>query len=87
MPEITNDERAQVAQVAVNAYAIAGEAILPHPAELLGDLLGDLRHWAVKVGVDFEVCDKNARICFENEVRKEGGVIPAADHTSNEHDV
>jgi hypothetical protein len=71
MREMTNEQRAKAAQAAVNAYAIAGEANLPHPAEILGDLLGDLRHWAAKVGVDFEQCDKNARICFENEVKEE----------------
>ena len=71
MPEMTNEQRAKAAQAAVNAYAIAGEVILPHPAELLGDLLGDLRHWAAKVGVDFEICDKNARACFDAEVKEE----------------
>jgi len=70
--EMTNDERAVVAAQAVEAYRCAGEYYGDmHPAELLGDLLGDLRHWAAKVGVDFEQCDKNARICFENEVKEE----------------
>lgn len=69
--EMTNDERAVVAAQAVEAYRVAGEYTDQSPAELLGDLLGDLRHWAAKVGVDFEQCDKNARICFENEVKEE----------------
>lgn len=70
MPEMTNDERAYVAALTIDAYEKLGEYVNPHPAELLGDLLGDLRHWAAKVGVDFEQCDKNARKCFENEVRE-----------------
>ena len=73
MREMTNDERAVVAAQAVEAYRCAGEYYgETHPAELLGDLLGDLRHWAAKVGVNFEICDKNARACFENEVKEEG---------------
>lgn len=71
MREMTNDERAVVAAQAVEAYRVAGEHADQSPAELLGDLLGDLRHWAAKVGVDFEQCDKNARACFENEVEEE----------------
>jgi hypothetical protein len=71
MPEMTNQQRAEAAAQAVEAYRVAGEYSDQHPAELLGDLLGDLRHWAAKVGVDFEQCDKNARACFENEVREE----------------
>lgn len=77
MREMTNDQRAVVAAQAVEAYAVAGEYDDPNPsaAEVLGDLLGDLRHWAAKVGVDFEQCDRNARACFENEVKEEGGNV------------
>jgi hypothetical protein len=71
MCEMTNEQRAVVAAQAVETYRVAGEYKDLHPAVILGDLLGDLRHWAAKVGVDFEVCDKNARICFENEVKEE----------------
>jgi hypothetical protein len=71
MPEMTNEQRAVVAAQAVEAYRVAGEYSDQHPAELLGDLLGDLRHWAAKVGVDFEQCDRNALACFEAEVKEE----------------
>jgi hypothetical protein len=71
MREMTNIQRACVAAVTVEAYRTAGKYEDMVPAEILGDLLGDLRHWAAKVGVDFEQCDKNARICFENEVKEE----------------
>lgn len=71
--EMTNGERAVVAAQAVEVYRVAGEYTDQSPAELLGDLLGDLRHWAAKVGVNFEICDKNARACFENEVKEEAG--------------
>jgi len=67
--EMTNDERAVVAAQAVEAYRVAGEYTDQSPAELLGDLLGDLRHWAAMVGVNFEQCDKNARACFKAEVK------------------
>lgn len=72
MREMTNGQRALVAALTIDAYEKLGEYVNPHPAELLGDLLGDLRHWAAMVGVDFEQCDKNARACFENEVKEEG---------------
>jgi hypothetical protein len=74
MREMTNQLRSQAAAEAVKSYAIIGEYDDPNPsaAEVLGDLLGDLRHWAAMVGVNFEICDKNARACFENEVKEEG---------------
>jgi hypothetical protein len=72
---MTNEQRAVVAGEAITAYQKAGEYKAYSPSEilpeLLGDLLGDLRHWAAKVGVDFEQCDRNARACFENEVKEE----------------
>jgi hypothetical protein len=71
MPEMTNEQRAVLAGKAVGWYALKGEYQKMVHAELLGDLLCDLRHWAAKVGVDFEVCDRNARACFEAEVREE----------------
>ena len=75
MREMKNQERAWAAAAAVESYSSYGGYRKPHPAELLGDLLGDLRHWAAKVGVDFEQCDRNARACFENEVKEEGGNV------------
>jgi len=72
MREMTNEQRAWAAAEAIECYSRSGGYRKPHPAELLGDLLGDLRHWAAMVGVNFEICDKNARACFENEVKEEG---------------
>lgn len=71
MPEMTNQQRAEAAAEAVDAYSEAAQFGEIIPAEILGDLLGDLRHWAARVGVDFEQCDRNARTCFEAEVREE----------------
>lgn len=76
--ELTNRDRASLGADAVTAYAVAGEYGDLVPAEILGDLLGDLRHWAKRHDVDFEQCNKNARTCFNHEVREEGGADFAA---------
>jgi hypothetical protein len=69
--DVTNTERAELAGAAAQAYANEGGYFDPNPAELLGDLLGDLRHWAKAMDVDFDQCAKNARACFEEEVKEE----------------
>jgi hypothetical protein len=69
--EMTNQDRAELAGAAVAEYMLQGEYFQPHASGVLGDLLGDLRHWAKREEVDFEVCDRNAKACFEAEVREE----------------
>jgi len=67
MPEMTNDERAYIAKRVLGRYAYLCKYKDPVPAEVLGDLLGDLRHFAKAHGVDFEQCNRNAKACFEEE--------------------
>lgn len=73
MREMTNKQRALVAAEAVDAYEKAGGYAYgeTHPAELLGDLLGDLRHWADREGADYILCANNARTCYEDESGEE----------------
>jgi len=71
MPEVTNEQRAELAGAAAQCYANEGGYFDPNPAEILGDLLGDLRHWAEAMGVDFDQCAKNAKACYLEEKGEE----------------
>jgi hypothetical protein len=67
--EPTNDERAEWAQVALNAFAketrmdTAGE----DDATVLGDLLTNLMHWCDRNGVDFDTKLTGAVVNYETE--------------------
>lgn len=71
MPEMTNRERASLAADAVTAYAASSKRMELVPAEILGDLLCDLRHFADRHNVDFDQCAKNAKACYLEEKGEE----------------
>lgn len=69
MNDPTNTDRAMWAQAAVNAFAevtrmdTAGE----DAETILGDLLADLRHWALLNDIDYAKVDAGAQENFEHE--------------------
>lgn len=83
--EPDNNDRADFANDAVSAYFERTRPSDPYPAEIgacdaddkealaevLGDLLCDLRHWADVVGLDFEECNENGEGHYDIEVEEE----------------
>ena len=60
-----NEERAELAEEALNAFDIASD----EPGglsdeELLLDLLTNLRHWAKREGLDFDKADSMAEVHY-----------------------
>lgn len=65
----TNTDRAKRAQEALLLYALRTEQnLLEDTADVLADLLCDLRHWADVVGLDFDV--ESARSASHYEAEK-----------------
>lgn len=62
------DTRAEWANEALLAFAgQSGQNLADEAPEVLGDLLADLRHWAARNDVDFDVCARNALAVYEEE--------------------
>lgn len=64
---MTNAERAQRADAAVQTHAIAGGSVEEDVGLQLKDLLTDLRHFAEAAGLDFETIDAQAAGMYVEE--------------------
>lgn len=69
---VDNQDRIAWAGMAVGAYWSATRSTTGDPyLEVLGDLLGDLRHWALANGVDFDVANAHGAAHFAAECAEE----------------
>ena len=70
-PEEMNDDRAEWAQVALDAFAhVTGMDTAGEDDEtVLGDLLCDIMHWCDRNGVSFAVTMETARVHYDAETQ------------------
>lgn len=66
-PEGANASRAKPAQIAVEAYK-REKGLVDDGQHGLYDLLIDLRHWADRVGLDFEDTNTRSLECYTEEI-------------------
>lgn len=70
-PIITNKMRADRFDAALEHHATHGgrcpEGLKDDPADILMDLLSNVRHWCDRVGIDFATLDRRADVLYREE--------------------